>query len=157
MEYIFIYVPISLALLVFFWIQNIIIFKKNYSFGSGIFNAEMVRMYNIFNRTPFEVSHNLFNFTASLITKFIGFTIFSVAMFALCYNGLYIIAYILPFIHGLFCALTIWVYIERIIFYKKIDAIHKKAFKPVFIASACLPIYQVILQIMLVVALFLDY
>jgi hypothetical protein len=157
MEYLLIYIPVALLLLGFFWIRNIILYKKNYSSGSGIFNTEMVRMYNIFNRTPFEVSHNLFNFSASLITKFVGFTIFSTAILALCYNEIYFIALIIIFIHGIFCTLTIWVYIERIISYKKIDEIHKKAFKPVFKASVCLPIYQIILQIMLVVALYLDY
>lgn len=155
MEYLFLYVPISLALLIVFWIRNVRLFKRSYS--SDMLSLEMVHTYNLFHGKLLDAHYNFFNFTASLITKFVGFTVFSIIMFLLCYNDLQVVAIAVPFIHGIFLAMTLWIYWERIVFYKKIDVIHKDAFRPIFKASVCLPVYQTILQIMLLIALFLDY
>lgn len=152
-------IPIAIVLLAIFWIRNVIIFQKAYcSDPIAALNIQIVQTHNVFYGRLLEISNNFFNYTASLITKFVGFTILSIILYFLCYNDLYGFAIALTSIHVFFLMLTIFVFIKRISFYKSLDSSSlKNAYSPVLRASACLPIYQFLLQLLLIASLFFDY
>ena len=147
-------IPSALLLLAIFWIRNILLFKKGFASPMSIFNIEMVNMYNTFHAAPnarlLGLSKNFFNFSASLILKFIHSTIFSVVAF-LC-REITVLAIIVSSIYFLLVYITWYTFIKRKQFYDSIPEPQKSAFKPIFKASICLPIYQTVVYVLVFIA-----
>lgn len=144
-------IPIALVLLIVFWRRNVSLYKQNY-LDSGYFNLCIVHSYNVLNAPinykPLEVSENFFNFTANLILKTIHFVIFSVVTYI--FRDVPAVGIVLAGIYGLFVALSWLTYKGRYTFYKEIPEDHKPAFTPILKASICIPIYQTIINVLLI-------
>lgn len=144
-------IPIALVFLIVFWRRNVSLYNQNYT-DLGYFNLSVVRMYNTLhapiNYKPLEVSENFFNFTANLILKTVHFIIFSVVTYI--FRDVPAVGIVLAGIYGLFVTLSWLTYKGRYTFYKEIPEDTKIAFTPIFKASICIPIYQTIISILLI-------
>lgn len=144
-------IPIAFILLVLLWIRNVRLYQKNFV-DLGTLSLHMVDMYNVLNAPPaykpLEASQNFFNYTANLILKFIHFVIFSVITFV--FRKYIVVKIILIVVYVIFAALAYMTYGVRRRFYNEIEEeTFKKAFLPILKASACIPIYQQVILILL--------
>lgn len=143
---------IAFAFLMFFRFRNVSLYKNNYSdTGFLSMNVRSVQLYNALhtspNNKPLEISYNFFNFTANLILKVVLFAILATVKYI--FRGIPIVGIILCGIYSFFVVSAWLVYKGRRTFFNDIPELYKKAFEPIMKASLCIPAFQTIIGILL--------
>lgn len=149
----FILIVIAILIFLVLWIRNKFIYNKYFK-PNYIFFSQLVHTYNVNNCAPnlklLEASDNFFNYTANLILKLIHFTVFAAITY---FVNIYFISLILIIIYVIFTYMSWFVYKNRKNFYKEISHFaYREAFEPIFKASICIPIFQTVIWILLIIA-----
>lgn len=148
----FITVSIAIIVMVVFRFRNVKLYRENYT-GIGSLGVNVVRSYNALNAPPsqklLEVSYNFFDFTANLIFKLAHFIIFAVITYI--FRDIAIIKTIFLVIYSVFIALAWMTYKARTDYYKNIPPNERDFFTPIYKASICIPVYQIIIAVLLAV------
>lgn len=148
--------PISFVALIILWLRNIRIYKHNYGGALGNFSLNVIHSYNVLhfapNLKPLDVPHiNFFNYTANLITKFVHFIIFSITSYLCSINDIYFVGIILAGVYGMFTVVAWIAYKHRRAYYNSVPNEQKKFFLPLLKASICVPIYQTLILVLLLI------
>lgn len=147
--------PLSLISLIIFWLRNVRIYKQNFG-RSRLGGLSIIDSYNTLFSAPnmrlLDVPHkNFFNYTANLITKFIHFIIFSVTSHLCAINDIYFVGTILIVVYVLFTAWSWRMYRYRSAYFNAIPSEQQEFFSPLLKACICIPIYQTLILILLVI------
>lgn len=148
-------IPTALLLAVIFRFRNVSLYKKNYT-GINFMRDQAINLHNTLNAAPnykpLELSDKFFNFTANLILKFIIFTVLAVIKYI--FRDLPVVGIIICTIYAIPTALSWFVYKRRRAYYNEIHNDYiKEAFLPILKASICIPVYQTVINALLLIVI----